>query len=79
MSELLILKDKVIKLQQTVQNSALEQIASDAKQTDSEQEPFVQPSDGERLQKEVEIVQLALVLSLQEKPNQIKPVEPKSQ
>lgn len=69
MVELLTLKDKIDELQQAAQNSAVEQKNSDAKQTDSVQEQIIQPPEGERLQKEIESLQLALALSLQEKAN----------
>ena len=70
MAELLILRDKIVELQQAAQNGAPEQAASDAKQIDMAQEQVVQPSEGERLQKEIEKLQLALALSQQEKQNQ---------
>lgn len=70
MAELLTLKDKIDELQQAAQSSVLERVASEANQTDV-QEHVIQPLEGERLKKEIETLQLALALSLQEKPNQI--------
>lgn len=70
MAELLTLKDNIDELQQAAQSSVLERVASEANQTDV-QEHVIQPLEGERLKKEIETLQLALALSLQEKPNQI--------
>lgn len=70
MSELLGLKDKIIELQHSPQNTAPEQAASDVKQTEVVQEQVVQPSEEELLKKEIERLQQALAFSQQEKPNQ---------
>lgn len=70
MTELLILKDTIVELQMAAQNSEPQQLDSDAKQKDLVQEHVVQPSETERLQKEIETLKLALALSLLEKPNQ---------
>ena len=70
MAELLMLKDKIVELQQAAESNAAVQVTSESKQTDVAQEEVVQPSESERLKKEIEILQAALALSLQDKTNQ---------
>ena len=72
MAELLTLKDKIDELQQAAQNPIQEHEATDAKQTYQvhEQVIHIQPSEEERLRKEVDMLKLALAQSLLEKSNQ---------
>ncbi|KAK0156236.1 hypothetical protein N1851_000489 [Merluccius polli] len=63
-SELLILKDQIVELQQTAQKIAQEKATANAKQTDLVQET----SEEQRLLKEIETLQLAL--SRQKESNQ---------
>ena len=70
MAELLRLQDKIAELQKGVQMSAQKQVASDAKEIGLVQEQVIENSYTEKLHKEVEALQLALALSLQEKSTQ---------
>lgn len=65
MAELLLLKDKVVELQQGVK-----EIIQASGTIQTEPEPLVQPSETERLQREIEELKLAFALSRQEESNQ---------
>lgn len=67
MAELLMLKDKIGEFQQAAETSTIEKVATDLGQTNGSQKQVVQPSEQERLQKELETLQLALELSLRQK------------
>lgn len=71
MAELLLLRDKIVEFQQVAQNSATEHAASNEKPTDLVEKQVVQPSETEQLKKEIETLQIALALSLQEKQSQV--------
>ncbi|KAG7478880.1 hypothetical protein JOB18_011456 [Solea senegalensis] len=68
MAELLTLNDKIVELQQVVK--AQEEATLSKKQADYVEEEAAQPSEEGRLEKEIQSLQLALALSLQEKAKQ---------